>query len=183
MGIIGEALEAAAQQAVTRPLPKSAPAQMRHLVKAAGGTRPAAALLGISQRTVERYVRGQIRHPRPQLAARLEGELRRRWQPGKQRQALRRAQQAGIVVETRARFGYTAPGGSTDDPRVRLITRHLPGDVASPLIDAHTQGAPEHRLRQIVADGLAHAYFRDGGRRAAGLEVEFTDLDYLEVDL
>ncbi|GAB2461997.1 hypothetical protein GCM10027162_66030 [Streptomyces incanus] len=37
--------------------------------------------LGISQRTVERYVKDQIRRPRADLVRRLEDAVRERWQP------------------------------------------------------------------------------------------------------
>jgi predicted transcriptional regulator len=36
---------------------------MRYLVKQLKGTRPVAELLGITQRTVERYVKDQIKSP------------------------------------------------------------------------------------------------------------------------
>ncbi|GAB3176781.1 hypothetical protein [Streptomyces incanus] len=38
-------------------------------------------------------------------------------------------------------------------------------------------------LRGIAAEGLGAVYFRDGGRRATGLAVEFTDVEHLEFDL
>lgn len=38
-------------------------------------------MLGFSQRTVERYVKGQIKQARPKRATRLTSEVRRRWQP------------------------------------------------------------------------------------------------------
>ncbi|GAB2463486.1 hypothetical protein GCM10027162_67740 [Streptomyces incanus] len=78
MGIVGDGLERAVQQAFTRPIPKSAGAQMRYLVKQLKGTRAVADLLGVSQRTVERYVKDQIRRPRPDLARRLEDAVRAR---------------------------------------------------------------------------------------------------------
>lgn len=70
-------LDAAVQKAFTRPAPKSA--QMRYLVKQLKGTKPVAQMLRISQRTVERYVKDQIKKPRPDLAARLEREVKKRW--------------------------------------------------------------------------------------------------------
>ncbi|QKW55024.1 telomere-protecting terminal protein Tpg [Streptomyces buecherae] len=151
---IREGFAHAAQAAPTRPLPKTAPAQMRALVRALGGTRAAAGVLGVSQRTVERYVRAQIRRPRPDLAGRLAAELRRHWQPGLQRAALRRAARAGFTVETRATFGYRAPGGSTDEARRRLITQHIPPALAAPVIDAYLRGESEHQLQTRVADIL-----------------------------
>lgn len=68
MGIVQDSLEHSLQKAFTRPIPKSAGAQMRYLVKQLKGTRPVAELLGVSQRTVERYVKDQIRRPRADLA-------------------------------------------------------------------------------------------------------------------
>ena len=72
MSMFGNGLDAAVQKAFTRPAPKSAGPQMRYLVKQLGGTKPVAQMLRISQRTVERYVKDQIKKPRPDLAARLE---------------------------------------------------------------------------------------------------------------
>lgn len=81
MGMLGASLDRAVQGAFTRPIPKTAPAQMRYLVKQLRITRAVAQLLGISQRTVQRYVKDQIKRPRPDLAARLEREVTHRWQP------------------------------------------------------------------------------------------------------
>jgi hypothetical protein len=43
--------------------------------------------------------------------------------------------------------------------------------------------AGEQQLRAIAAEGLGEMYFRDGGRRAHGLEVEFTDVEQFDIDL
>ncbi|CAL9673818.1 hypothetical protein SUDANB176_07611 (plasmid) [Streptomyces sp. enrichment culture] len=48
MGIVDDGLNKAVQQAFTRPIPKSAGAQMRYLVKQLKGTRAVAQQLGIS---------------------------------------------------------------------------------------------------------------------------------------
>ncbi|MEU1407987.1 XRE family transcriptional regulator [Streptomyces sp. NPDC005728] len=185
MVTVGEELDKAVQGAFTRPIPKSAGAQMRYLVKQHGGrTKPVAELLGISQRTVERYVNNQIKTPRPQLAARLEGEVRARWQPqirAKAKQAA--ATTGGIMIDVRARFGYTAAPGSTDDARVRHLTLALPPGHAARLFQAQDAGLTDDRLRQIAAEALGEVYFRDNGRRAHGLEVELTDLIDLEIKL
>ncbi|MFG2716591.1 telomere-protecting terminal protein Tpg [Streptomyces goshikiensis] len=183
MGIVGDSLDRAGQAHSTRPIPKSAGAQMRYLVKQEKSTRAVAALLGVSQRTVERYVRDQIRHPKPALAGRIEAEVRRRWQPLVRKRA--RAQAAtttGLVVETRARFGFTAAPGTTDDGRMRRITQHLPAALAGRLLAAHEAGAAEAQLQQLAAQGLQEAYFKDGGGRARGLVVEFTDIDYIDIE-
>ncbi|MFB7113359.1 telomere-protecting terminal protein Tpg, partial [Streptomyces sp. NPDC056291] len=76
MSLFGDGLDAAVQKAFTRPAPKSAPAQMRYLVKQLKSTKAVAQMLRISQRTVERYVKDQIKKPRPDLAARLEREVK-----------------------------------------------------------------------------------------------------------
>ena len=185
MSTIGDGLDAAVQKAFTRPLPRSAGARMRYLVRQLKGTGPVARLLGISQRTVERYVRDQIRRPRPDLAARLEAEARKRWQPQVQARARRRAATTdGLVIDTRARLGYTAPIGSTDQDRIRHLTVALPPRYAARLFDAHRAGAGDPQLRAITADALKEVYFQDSGRRAGSLEeVRFTDIEHLEFDL
>ncbi len=127
MSLFGDGLDAAVQKAFTRPAPKSAPAQMRYLVRQLKGTRAVAQLLRISQRTVERYVKDQIKKPRPDLAARLEREVTKRWQPQIRARARQKAATTGgLVLDTRARLGYTAPIGSTDEDRVRHLTVALP---------------------------------------------------------
>ncbi|MFJ9808973.1 telomere-protecting terminal protein Tpg [Streptomyces sp. NPDC101158] len=78
---IDAALTGALAGAFTRLVPKSAGAQVRYLVKQhKGSTKAVAALLGVSQRTVERYVKDQIKRPRTELAARMAAEVCR-WQP------------------------------------------------------------------------------------------------------
>ncbi|WP_327425724.1 XRE family transcriptional regulator (plasmid) [Streptomyces sp. NBC_01527] len=184
MGILGESLDRTAAGTATRPIPETAGAQMRFLVKQFKGTRAVADLLGIiTQRTVERYVKDQIKRPCPDLADRLTGEVRNRWQPRVEEKAKKNAATStGIVVETRARFGFTAAPGTTDDGRIRLITQHLPPRYAARLFAAQTDGASEQQLQAVIAEGLQEQYFRDRGRRAEGLLVEFTDIDYVELD-
>ncbi|MFG3499020.1 telomere-protecting terminal protein Tpg [Streptomyces sp. NPDC047928] len=184
MGILQESLDRAAEHTFTRPVPKSAVAQMRFLVRSEkGSTLAVARRLGVTRRTVERYVKGQIRHPRPELAARLLAETRKSWQPRVRRRAREAAATTGgIVIETRARFGFTAAPGSTDDSRLRLITQHLPPGYAARLFDAQAGGATERQLRDIAAEALQEQYFKDHGRRAPGLRVEFTDIDYVELE-
>lgn len=81
-----------------------------------------------------------------------------------------------------ARFGFTAAPGTSDDGRIRRITQHLPPQYAARLFDAQTAGASEQQLQNIAAEGLQEQYFKDRGRRADGLVVEFTDIDYVELD-
>ncbi|MFE5297819.1 telomere-protecting terminal protein Tpg [Streptomyces sp. NPDC056632] len=185
MTIFGDGLDAAVHKAFTRPAPKSAGAQMRYLVKKLGGTMAVAQLLRISQRTVERYVKDQTKTPRPALAARLEREVKARWQPQIRAKAkAKAATTGGIVIDTRARMGYTAPIGSTDQDRIRHLTVALPPVYAARLFEAQEAGAGDARLQQIAAEALKEVYFQDGGRRAGSLEeVRFTDIEHLEFDL
>ncbi|MGW3359760.1 telomere-protecting terminal protein Tpg [Streptomyces bungoensis] len=185
MSMFGAGLDKAVQGAFTRPIPKSAGAQMRYLVKQLKGTRPVAQMLRISQRTVERYVKDQIKKPRPDLAARLKAEVTKRWQPQIRARAKQRAATTdGIVIDTRARIGYTAPIGSTDDARLRHLTVALPPEYAARLFAAQEQGVNDQRLQEIAAEALKDVYFQDSGRRAGMLEeVRFTDIEYIEFDL
>jgi hypothetical protein len=185
MSLFGNGLDAAVQKAFTRPAPKSAGAQMRYLVKQLKGTKAVAQMLRISQRTVERYVKDQIKKPRPDLAARLEREVKKRWQPQIRAKARQKAATTGgIVIDTHARIGYTAPIGTTDEDRLRHLTVALPPQYAARLFDAQDQGAGDRQLQQIAAEALKEVYFQDGGRRAGQLEeVRFTDIEHLEFDL
>ncbi|GAA3500073.1 hypothetical protein GCM10019016_071780 [Streptomyces prasinosporus] len=185
MSTFGDGLDAAVQKSFTRPVPRSAGAQMRYLVKRLKGTRAVADLLRISQRTVERYVKDQIKKPRPDLAARLDHEVRKRWQPQVRARARRRAATTdGIVIDTRARIGYTAPVGSTDDARIRHLTVALPPQYAARLFDAQQAGASDRQLQEIAAEGLKEVYFQDAGRRAGSLEeVRFTDVEQVAFEL
>ncbi|MEV8312219.1 XRE family transcriptional regulator [Streptomyces flavidovirens] len=185
MSTFGDGLEKAVQKAFTRPAPKSAGAQMRYLVKQLKGTKAVAQMLRVSQRTVERYVKDQIRKPRPDLAARMETEVKKRWQPQIRAKAKEKAATTGgIVIDTRARLGYVAPIGSTDEDRIRHLTVALPPRHAARLFEAQEQGASDDRLREIAAEALKETYFQDGGRRAGSLEeVRFTDVEHLEFDL
>ncbi|MBM7167557.1 XRE family transcriptional regulator [Streptomyces sp. G44] len=181
---LADSLDRALEGAFTRPAPKSAQAQMKYLVKQLKGTKAAAQALGISQRTVERYVSGKLKRPRQELRGRLEREVKKRWQPQIRAKARKKAATTdGLVVSTRARFGFTAAAGTTDDARIRDVTQALPPEFADQLFTAREQGATEQQLQQIAADGLARMYFRANNSRAHGLGVEFTDVERLDIEL
>jgi hypothetical protein len=183
VGIIEDSLDAAERATLTRKPPVSTKARIRFLVRQLGTTRATAQLLGVSQRSVERYLQGTRTRPPQAIAEAIEREVLARWQPLVRGRAVRRAAETGgITVETRARFGFTAAPGSTDDPRLRRVTQHLPPSAASALFEARAAGANEARLAQLLAEGLQEAYFKDGGRRAQQLRVELQDIDYLDLD-
>ncbi|MFF3207746.1 telomere-protecting terminal protein Tpg [Streptomyces sp. NPDC002962] len=184
MAEIEDAIERADREAFTRQPPKTLKGQIGYLIKQLGTTRAVAEEIGVSQRSVERYRKGERKHPPKAIAERIDAAVRQRWQPQVRR---RRQQQAaatgGITVETRARFGYTAPVGTTDDGRFRRLTVHLPPTYAQRLFDARNTGASDQQMRQIIAEGFKEIYFQDGGARATGLsDVTLNDIDYLDLD-
>lgn len=182
MGEIEDAIRRADVETFTREPPKSLKARINFLLGQLKTTKAVAAELGVTQRSVERYRTGERKHPPGPIADRIEAAVRARWQPKvRGRRRKQAATATGITVETRARFGYTAPIGTTDDGRMRRLTVHLPAAYARRLFDAQQQGATDQQMRDIVAEGLQEVYFKDGGRRAAGLEVALTDIDYFDV--
>ncbi|MFD7961178.1 telomere-protecting terminal protein Tpg [Streptomyces zaomyceticus] len=183
MGEIEDAIERAEREHFTQDPPKTLKGQIGYLIRQLGTTKAVAAEIGVTADSVNRYRRGARRHARPDVAAKIDNAVRQRWQPGVRRRRRKQAAATGITVETRARFGYTAPVGTSDDGRFRRLTVHLPPAYAQRLFTARDAGADDRELRGIVADGLKDVYFQDGGTRATGLsEVQLTDIDYLDLD-
>ncbi|MFF7191404.1 telomere-protecting terminal protein Tpg [Streptomyces sp. NPDC008222] len=181
---IHDALERADQEAFTREPPKTLKGQIGFLMKQLKTTKAVAAELRVSQRSVERYRKGERKHPPKEIQQKIDAAVRARWQPQvRKRRRKQAAATGGITVETRARFGYTAPIGTTDDGRFRRLTVHLPPDYARRLFEAREAGASDQEMRGIIAEGFKDVYFQDGGARAMGLsDVTFTDIDYLDLD-
>jgi hypothetical protein len=181
---IEDAIERADRESFTRQPPKTLKGQIGYLIKQLKTTRAVAEEIGVSQRSVERYRKGERKHPPRAIADRIDAAVRQRWQPQvRKRRQKQAATTGGITVETRARFGYTAPVGTTDDGRFRRLTVHLPPAYAQRLFTAREQGAGDQQMRQIIAEGLKEIYFQDGGSRALGLsDVAINDIDYLDLD-
>ncbi|MDQ0904346.1 DNA-binding transcriptional regulator YdaS (Cro superfamily) [Streptomyces canus] len=183
-GEIDDAIERADREAFTRQPPKTLKGQIGYLIRQLGSAKAVAQEIGVTADSVNRYRRGARKHARADVAAKIDDVVRQRWQPQVRK---RRQQQAattgGITVETRARFGYTAPIGTTDDGRFRRLTVHLPPEYAQRLFDARDTGASDQEMRGIIAEGFKEIYFQDGGVRAMGLsDVEINDIDYLDLD-
>jgi transcriptional regulator with XRE-family HTH domain len=179
---VHDALDRAEREVFTRQPPKSVQARVNFLLGKLKTTKAVAELLGVTQRSVERYLKGERKKPPKNIADRIDAAVRARWQPQvRKRRRQQAATHTGITIETRARFGYTAPIGTTDDGRMRRLTVHLPPAYANRLFDAQQQGASDQQMRDIVAEGLQEIYFKDNGRRADNLEVAFTDVDYIDV--
>ncbi|MFJ4871378.1 telomere-protecting terminal protein Tpg [Streptomyces sp. NPDC088757] len=182
MGEIDDAIERADREGFTRQPPKTLQARINFLMKQLKTTKAVAAEIGVSQRSVERYRKGERRYPPQAIAERIDAAVRARWQPQVRRRRRKQAATTrGITVETRARFGYTAPVGTTDDGRFRRLTVHLPPTYAQRLFNARDAGAGDQQMRQIIAEGFKEIYFQDGGARATGVsDVTLNDIDYLD---
>ena len=188
MGEIDDSTRHGADARAPRPARSRSRAQRADAVPGQGGARvhPGRGATGsaITQRTVERYLKGTLKQPPqgPRRPPGARGPPRLAAAGPRSGRRSRPPRPTGIVIETRARFGFTAAPGTTDDGRIRRITQHLPPAYAARLFDAQAAGATEQQLQQIAAEGLQEIYFKDSGRRADGLEVEFTDIDYIEFD-
>ncbi|MDH6576899.1 helix-turn-helix domain-containing protein [Kitasatospora sp. MAP5-34] len=168
----------------TRPIPQSNAARIRFLVKAAkGSTRLVAQELGVSQRTVQRWLKSAAITPKPDAAKAIENAVKAKWQPRVRDRARKAAVANGFYLNAMGQFGYRSAAGSTDDPRLRQITQKLPGSVAAELFAARDAGATESRQLDILARGLQESYFKDGGRRASGLSVEFNGLEWASFEI
>ncbi|MER6496098.1 telomere-protecting terminal protein Tpg [Streptomyces griseorubiginosus] len=184
MAEIEDAIERADREAFTRQPPKTLKGQIGYLIRQLGSAKAVAREIGVTADSVNRYRRGARKHARPDVAAKIDDAVRARWQPQvRKRRQKQAATTGGITVETRARFGYTAPIGTPDDGRFRRLTVHLPPHYAQRLFNARHAGAGDQEMRQIIADGLKEIYFQDGGNRALGLsDVTLNDIDYLDLD-
>ncbi|MFD7603179.1 telomere-protecting terminal protein Tpg [Streptomyces mirabilis] len=178
--LVNDAIERASQETFTREPPKTLQARINFLMRKLKTTKAVAQEIGVTADSVNRYRRGARKNPPNEITARIDLAVRARWQPQvRKRNRKKAATTTGITVETRARFGYTAPIGTTDDGRQRRITVHLPADYARRLFDAQ-QGIGDQTPNEVIAEGLQETYFKDHGRRADNLEVEFTDIDYID---
>ncbi|MFH8350435.1 telomere-protecting terminal protein Tpg [Streptomyces sp. NPDC018045] len=184
MGEIEDAIERADRESFTRQPPKTLQGRINYLLKQMGTAKAVAAELGVTADSVNRYRRGARKNPPKDIAAKINDAVRARWQPQvRKRRQEQAATSGGITVETRARFGYTASVGTTDDGRFRRLTVHLPPAYAQRLFDARDAGANDQQMRGIIAEGFKEVYFQDGGGRAMGLsDVEINDIDYLDLD-
>ncbi|MEU8544769.1 HTH domain-containing protein [Streptomyces sp. NPDC048717] len=166
----------------TRPAPKSARAQMKFLrTREKGSTKSLAERLGVSRKTVQRYLSGASSKPNKRLQEALVQETESEWQPQVRAQARQRAASSGgLVISCRAYFGF-GPEGTSDAGRVRDISVAVSPSHAAAIIAAQEEGATESDLHDAVAEAIADAYFRQGGGGRAGLEVKFADVEWLNI--
>ncbi|MFJ7272759.1 telomere-protecting terminal protein Tpg [Streptomyces sp. NPDC099050] len=181
---IGDGLE---RLLYTRPLPVTTADQLKALLRwERGSTRQVAAVLGVSQRTVQRWVArdsGSRGRPNPGHEQRIADVVRARWQPLIRARRRAAAEAGGVVVHTRARLGFKAGPASSDDPRLRRITGRLNGAVTQQIFAALDAGVSEEQHELILGRALGHLYFREAGHRAHGLHVTLEDIDFIEFAL
>jgi hypothetical protein len=186
--MVNKIVEALRERFQTRDIAKTPQGRFNELVRAETGkdgrpnTKAIAERLGVSQRQVQRYIKtkGQIAKADPQTLERLETEVRKDHQPRIMARAQREAEQRGLGVETRARFGYhTSSAGTTDQARLRRLTENVPSHLIPDIFEA-LRNSDEERLRELVAEGLAEEYFRTPGGGAADIDVTFSEIDYIE---
>ncbi|MFI6530169.1 telomere-protecting terminal protein Tpg [Streptomyces uncialis] len=166
----------------TRPAPKSARAQMKFLrTREKGSIKTLAERLGVSRKTVQRYLSGISTKPNKRLREALVQETESEWQPQVRAQARQRAASSGgLVISCRAYFGF-GPEGTSDAGRVRDIMVDVPARHAAAILAAQEDGATENDLHQAVAEAVADVYFRQGGGGRANLEVRFSDVEWLNI--
>ncbi|MGA4953782.1 telomere-protecting terminal protein Tpg [Streptomyces lydicamycinicus] len=175
-GRFREALHRAEHAVFTRPVPKSAQAQMKFLyTRAKGSTKAVAERLGVSQRTVQRYRQGASSRPHKRLQEALETETVQEWQPQVRAQVrAHAATMGGLRIETRAVFGFSGPRGSSDCGRTRQISVRASASATARILAAQADGATDEELHPLVAQALAESYFR------GGVSVKFEDVDYID---
>ncbi|WP_240812909.1 hypothetical protein [Streptomyces sp. DASNCL29] len=111
----------------------------------------------------------------------LAQETEEEWQPQVRAQARQHAgTSGGLVISCRAYFGF-GPYGTSDAGRMRDLTAAVAHSHAAAILAAKESGATDKDLHELVADAIADAYFRQGGGGRAGLKVEFTDVDWLDI--
>ncbi|MFK0296895.1 telomere-protecting terminal protein Tpg [Streptomyces sp. NPDC090442] len=181
---MGKILDAMRARFQSRGTPKTARGQFNALMrKEKNNTARVAERLGVSRRSVQRYVKGErdITKSTPKTLDRLQEEAGKDHQPRVTAKSQKEAERRGMTIETRAQFGFTSAEGSTDDPRMRRLTEEVPDHLIPQVFDALRAG-DEDELNRLLGQALAEEYFRTPGTAAEGLDVEFTDIDYIELD-
>lgn len=149
MGEIEDAIERADRESFTKEPPKTLKRRIGYLIKQLGSAKAVAQEIGVTADSVNRYRRGARKHPPADVAAKIDDAVRARWQPlVRKRRHRQAAATGGITVETRARFGYTAAVGSTDDGRFRRLTVHLPRSTRSACSTPATRGPATRRCAE-----------------------------------
>ncbi|MFD6184864.1 telomere-protecting terminal protein Tpg [Streptomyces goshikiensis] len=152
-----DGLRRAERTLFTRPAPKSAWAQMKFLrTREGGSSKSLAERLGVSRKTVDRYLSGATKKPQKRLQAALAQETEAEWQPQVKAQARQRAaSSAGLVISITAYFGFGSEG--SDAGRMRDIQVAVSPSHAAAILAARDTGATDSELHDAVAEAIARA--------------------------
>ncbi len=157
---IAHALDEAARAVYQLPWPRGDRARIRYLMRHRHMALPDVAdWLHMPLSSVTDHLRlGPCSHAREcSVGARLRAEVLRLGRPAMLDHARAGAVTTGMMVHTRARFGYRNVPGGRDGARVRLITQLVRPGEACALLDAHRDGAPETELHRLLQRGLLPA--------------------------
>ncbi|MET9572427.1 terminal protein [Streptomyces virginiae] len=175
-----DGLRRAERTLFTRPAPKSAHARMKFLRTCEGTSKSLAERLGVSRKTVDRYLSGATKKPQKRLQAALEQETEAEWQPQVRAQARQRAAtSAGFVISITAYFGFGSEG--SDAGRMRDIQVAVSPSHAAGILAARDTGATDSELHDLIAEAIADAYFRVEGGGRAGLKVRIEAVERLDI--
>ena len=181
---VKEALDLADAQHWTRQPPRSDRARLRFLLRHQD-IRALAARLRCGQARLTEVLAGASLVPDDPLRRRIYWEVIRLWQPRVRRRvhdAVSAGKGNGMVVCFRARFGFAAAVGSSDDPRLRLLTLRLANEHAALLFEARHRDADEQEFLHILADAAGASYFNivpsSRLREVSLTEIEFVEFSY-----
>jgi transcriptional regulator with XRE-family HTH domain len=157
----------------SKSTPKQTTTQAKAAVKAAGGsTKAVADQLGVSQRTVQRYMQGK-RVPQGKLAEKLE-ELATKAQVterGRERKARQLEAQGGapssVTVQVDRAYDFTINGSPA--LRGRPIEADLTGEEAAALARAQT----EEDVKAAIQPALARYFNRGAFKQFDSQAIEF----------
>ncbi|MFE2639562.1 hypothetical protein ACFXKF_33170 [Streptomyces scopuliridis] len=183
---IAHALDEAARAVCKLPWPRGDRARIRYVMRYRHMTLPDVAdWLHMPLPGVTDHLRpGPCSHAREcTVGARLRAEVLRLGRPTMLDHARIGAVTTGMMVHTRARFGYRNVPGGRDEARVRLITQLVRPDEACALLGAHRDGAPEKELHRLLQRGLVVAYFEPDNPDFIDWMFDLGELDFIDIDL
>ncbi|GAA3264650.1 telomere-protecting terminal protein Tpg [Streptomyces labedae] len=180
---VQEALDQADSRHWTRKPPHSTNARLAYLLSQT--RQDAAALANLLHVTSAELdaLRASPRTPADDpLHQAVEREVLRYWQPRVRRRAHAAiiANNGQMMLSFRAWLGFTAAAGSSDDPRLRLLTLSLQSPYPHHLFTARHRNAPEAELRAILNNAVSACYFHRNRPTSPGETVSLERIDYLE---
>ncbi|MGX5397167.1 telomere-protecting terminal protein Tpg [Streptomyces anulatus] len=178
---VTEALDRADARHWTKQPPRSGRARIKFLRQ---HTQDDAQALAALLTVPEHEILGLLEDctPTDTQAAAIEKAVLARWQPRVRRRAHRiiTDNDGLMTVSFRAYFGFTAPCGTTDDPRLRFLTTSLRPPYPERLFAARHRFAPEQECHRLLGDALAASYFHHQGAPHSLEAVALQEIDYLE---